>query len=366
MSITADNVGTRSSSRNSLSAGQLRPLGRYGILAAAIMVGILAAVSLGWFDQGGLNVMEMFGLVTLTGLCYITAVAIVSTCIEGRRQAVDRIATACVITFFLLALIPLVSLLWTVTQQGLTRLDPAFFTESMRGVFGGGGGAVHAVVGTFIVTAISTVISVPVGVLTAIYLVEYGNNNRLSRALTFFVDVMTGIPSIVAGLFAYALFALLMGPGARAGIIGAAALCILMIPIVVRNTEEMLRIVPSELREAAYALGVPKWLTIVKVVLRTAIAGIATGVTIAIARIIGETAPLLVTIGITTSVNWNPFSGRMAVLPVFSYYQYMNPGVPPQPYIDRAWTAALLLMIIVMALNLVARWVSHVFAPKAR
>ena len=148
--------------------------------------------------------------------------------------------------------------------------------------------------------------------------------------------------------------------------IGATALCVLMIPVVVRNTEEMLRVVPNELREAAYALGVPKWLTIVKVVLRTAIAGIATGVTIAIARIIGETAPLLVTVGITTGVNLNPFSGRMATLPVFSYYQYATPGIPPEPYIERAWAAALVLMIIVMTLNLIARAISRYFAPKAR
>ena len=137
-----------------------------------------------------------------------------------------------------------------------------------------------------------------------------------------------------------------------------------MIPVVVRSTEEMLRLVPNELREASYALGVPKWLTITKVVLPTSIAGIATGVTLAIARVIGETAPLLVTVGITTGTNANALGGRMASLPVFSYYSYATPGVPPQPYFDRAWTAALVLILIVMGLNIIARIVSRVFAPR--
>ncbi len=142
---------------------------------------------------------------------------------------------------------------------------------------------------------------------------------------------MTGIPSIVAGLFAYALFAIFLGPGVRLGIIGSVALLVLMIPIVVRSTEEMLRIVPNHLREASYALGVPKWRTITKVVLPTAMAGIITGVMLAIARIIGETAPLLITTGVVTSVNGNPFDGRMSKPAVFAFNQYKSPGVPPEP-----------------------------------
>jgi phosphate transport system permease protein len=128
----------------------------------------------------------------------------------------------------------------------------------------------------------------------------------------------------------------------------------------------MLKIVPNELREASYALGVSRWRTIVKVVLRTSVAGIGTGVTLAIARVIGETAPLLITVGLTTGVNLNPFDGRMATLPVFTYYSYLQPGVPPQPAIDRAWTGALVLMIIVLLLNAVARVISRLFAPKSR
>jgi len=141
---------------------------------------------------------------------------------------------------------------------------------------------------------------------------------------------------------------------------------VLMIPVVVRSTEEMLKIVPNELREAAYALGVPKWRTILKVVIPTTAGGIATGITLAIARVVGETAPLLVTVGFTTGVNLNPFSDRMATLPVFAYTSYQSPGIPPEPSIDRAWTAALVLMLIVMLLNIVARIISRLFAPKTR
>jgi phosphate transport system permease protein len=193
--------------------------------------------------------------------------------------------------------------------------------------------------------------------------VEYGKG-RLAKAITFFVDVMTGIPSIVAGLFAFALFAIFFGPGIRFGIGGAVALSILMIPVVVRSTEEMLKLVPNELREASYALGVPKWLTIVKIVIPTAIGGIITGVMLSISRIIGETAPLLIIVGMSTSMNYNLFADRMATLPVFVYTQYASQGTDAQAYIDRAWTGALVLILIVMALNLIARLVSKILSPK--
>ncbi len=204
---------------------------------------------------------------------------------------------------------------------------------------GAGGGAYHAIVGTLVITLLATAASVPIGIMAAVYLNEYGRG-RLKSALIFFVDVMTGIPSIVAGLFAFALFALFLGPGIRLGVMGAVALSVLMIPIVVRSTEEMLKVVPNGLRESSYALGVPKWRTVVSVVLPTASAGIMTGVMVAVARVIGETAPLLITTGTFSTVNWNPFAGRMENLPVFSFSQYKNPGVPKAPYIERAWAAA--------------------------
>jgi phosphate transport system permease protein len=233
----------------------------------------------------------------------------------------------------------------------------------MRNVVGAGGGALHAIVGTLLITALAVVISVPIGVMTAIYLVEYGRG-RLARAITFLVDVMTGIPSIVAGLATYAFFVLLLGEGVRSGFMGSVALSILMIPVVVRSSEEILKLVPNELREASYALGVPKWLTIVKVVLRTSLAGITTGVMLSISRVIGETAPLLIVAGFTTSMNYNPFSERMMSLPVFVYNQYVSPGTDAQAYVDRAWAGALTLILIVALLNVVARVVSYFFSPK--
>ena len=253
----------------------------------------------------------------------------------------------------------------SVIEKGATRFDLQFFTYSMRNVVGEGGGAVHAIVGTLWVTGIATVISVPIGVLAAIYLVEYGSG-ALARSITFFVDVMTGIPSIVAGLFAYALFVLIFGPGTKSGVAGAVALCVLMIPVVVRSIEELLRIVPNELREAAYALGVPKWLTILKVVLPTALAGIVTGVMLAVARVIGETAPLLIAAGFTQSMNNRPLEGPMMTLPVFVYRSYVDQGIPAQAYLDRAWAGALTLILIVMILNLTGRLIAYKFAPKTR
>jgi phosphate transport system permease protein len=328
----------------------------WAVLAGATGVALLLS-----FTVWSFNVV---GFVAVTAALHAVAIYGLSAVVEGRRNALDRLVTTVVTTFFLLAIIPLVSVLIEVVSEGYKRFDIEFFTYSMRGVVGEGGGAYAAIMGTLIITAITTLVSVPIGIMAAVYLVEYGRGSRLGRALTFFVDVMTGIPSIVAGLFAAALFVLILGPGARAGVIGSVALSVLMIPVVVRSTEEMLRLVPNELREASYALGVSRWRTITKVVLRTSIAGIVTGVTLAVARVIGETAPLLVTVGTTTSTNFNPFEGRMATLPVFSYYQYAQPGVPPEPYFERAWASALTLIIIVMALNLIARLISRLYAPK--
>jgi phosphate transport system permease protein len=291
------------------------------------------------------------------------ALYVLSRIVEGGRHATDRLVTCLVYGAFGLAMVPLLSLLYQVVSRGIGRFDSTFFSYSLVGVVGEGGGAYHAIMGTLLITVLTALISVPIGLLTAIYLVEYGRG-RLKRAITFLVDVMTGIPSIVAGLFAYALFAIFFGPGVRMGLAGAVALSVLMIPVVVRAAEEVLKLVPNELREASYALGIPKWRTIVKVVIPTAIAGLGTGVTLAIARVVGETAPLLVTVGITNSTNLNPVDGRMATLPVFAFYQLTQPGVPPEFAIDRAWTAALLLIILVMGLNLVARLISRLFAPK--
>jgi phosphate transport system permease protein len=281
-----------------------------------------------------------------------------------RRRGVNTMMTVLIAGAFALAMIPLFSLVFEVAKRGIPGLSLEFFTEDARGVVGGGG-ASHAIVGTLIITAVASVISVPIGIMAAIYLNEYGTG-RLRRALTFFVDVMTGIPSIVAGLFAYALFEIFFGPGIRLGVMGSVALSLLMIPIVIRSAEEVLKIVPDHLREASYALGTPKWKTITKVVLPTAFAGLVTGVMIAIARIVGETAPLLVTTGVVDSMNSDPFDGRMQNLAVYAYNEYRSPGVVKQAAYDKAWAAALTLIAIVMILNVAARLVYRRYKTEIR
>jgi phosphate transport system permease protein len=330
------------------------------LVSLAISAAIFAVANSG----GDLADFNIAMTVVVGMLLYMVLIFTISTVAESRRHAKDRLMTALVSTAFVIALLPLISLLYTVIANGLVRFDAEFFSSSMRNVVGEGGGAVHALWGTLLITLGATVISVPIGLMTSIYLVEYGQGKKLARGITFLVDVMTGIPSIVAGLFIYSVFALIMGPGTRLGIMGSLSLAVLMIPVVVRGSEELLRIVPNELREAAYALGVPKWLTILKVVMPTAIAGITTSIMLAIARVIGETAPLLLTVGMVQGMNLNMFSGQMATLPVFTYMQAKYPGIPAEAFIDRAWASALALILIVMILNLVARIIAKVFAPK--
>lgn len=345
-----------SEQQSSITAGRLDRGRHVALAAAAVILGVL-----GWLPTGSINWARW---IVVTLVAYCLGVYVVSRIVEGRRRALDRLMLAVVTSCFFIVALPLVSLIWTVVERGSNRFDTTFFTETMRGVVGEGGGVYHAIVGTMIVTGLAALMSVPFGLFTAIYLAEYGRGSKLAKTIQSMVDVMTGIPSIVAGLFAYALFESLFGPGTRSGMAGAVALTVLMTPVVVRSAEEMLRLVPDELRQAAYALGVPKWKVVVKVVIPTAIAGIITGVMLAIARVIGETAPLLVTAGLAQGINWNPFDGRMTTLPVFTYYQYAQPGLPPEAGQDRAWAAALTLVLIVMVLFSIARILSTALKPK--
>jgi phosphate transport system permease protein len=334
---------------NRLHAPQLPRWTPWCLLALALV----AAVALNRLAGWGLAVS-----VVACWLLFVVSLGALSRSKEGRRKCNDRLATALVTTTFGLALLPLGTLLYQVVSNGAPALDSTFLTASMRNVVGEGGGIYHAAWGTLLVTGAAAVMSIPIGLLTGVYLVEYGGG-PLARWITLLVDVMTGIPSIVAGLFAYALFVIFFGEGVRMGFGGSVALSVLMVPLVVRSSEEMLKLVPNELREASYALGVPKWRTITKVVLPTATAGIVTGVTIAIARVVGETAPLLIICGATDSTNFNLFDGRMMTLPVYIFAQYKNPGFPPEFGVERAWGAALVLTIIIMLLNLVARLISY-------
>lgn len=350
----------------------LRPTSSRPALLVAVLAVLLAAAS--WLAG-----LHLGAAVAAGAAIYLVGSYTAYRVLGGHRVAVDQMMRGLVCLAFGLALLPLLSLLWTVLTLGSGRgFDLQFLWQTMNGVTGVNdeaysrgeadfvGGAYHAIVGTLVVTGLASLISVPIGMLTAIYLVEYGGRNKLSSAIRFFVDVMTGIPSIVAGLFAFALFTQIFGlRDAKMGLAGAVALSVLMIPTVVRNSEEMLRIVPNELREAALALGVPKWRTIARVVLPTAASGLASGITLAIARVIGETAPLLVAIGYARGLNWNPLEGPMNSLAVYTYFMFTKPLNPAvrEPSLERAWAAALLLIILVVALNLIARLIAKIFAP---
>jgi phosphate transport system permease protein len=356
VSTTQTEIAPGAADRMSMHRPRLPRWAPWLVAVAAAALSAIVTMILDW---------NIAGWAVLTVLVYAVALPAWSRVVENSRTALDRLITTLVWSAFAIAMVPLVSLVTKVLVEGAPAISGEFLSFSMRNVVGEGGGIYHAIIGTLVITLAATIISVPIGLMAAIYLTEYGNNGRAARTITFLVDVMTGIPSIVAGLFAYALFVLFFGEGVRLGLGGAVALSLLMIPIVVRACEEMLKLVPHELREASYALGVPKWRTITKVVLPTALAGIITGVTLAVARVIGETAPLLIIAGSTDSVNMNLFAERMMTLPVFIYYSYTQPGVPAQFGQERAWGAALVLIVIVMALNLLARAVGRYFAPKS-
>ncbi|MFE9612843.1 phosphate ABC transporter permease PstA [Streptomyces sp. NPDC006012] len=339
----------------SLRGATLPKWSPWAIAAGSIVVAIAVSLAAGFESK------IQWGL--LSGLIFLIATYVIAMRVEGRRQAKDRIATGLVWVAFLVALVPLVSLVWTTISRGVKVLDVYFLSHSMGIVADSqpGGGIYHAIIGSLEQVGLATVIAAPVGVLTAIYLVEYGRG-KLSRAITFFVDVMTGIPSIVAGLFILSLMLIFdMQPF---GFAGSLALAILMMPVVVRSTEEMLKLVPNELREASLALGVPKWRTILKVVLPTSIGGITTGVMLAIARIAGETAPVLLLVFGNRFINNNPFEGAQQSLPLYIYQQYAQSAGANAAY-DRAWAASLTLIAFVMILNLVARGIARWKAPKS-
>jgi phosphate transport system permease protein len=278
------------------------------------------------------------------------------------RKVKNSAAMVLMALAFLVALVPLISILWTVISKGLKSLNGDFLSHSMRNISPQqtGGGAYHAILGVLEQVAIAAAITIPLSLLVAIYLVEYGRG-RLAQAVTFFVDVMMGLPSIVAALFVLSFWILGLGFHAS-GFAVSLALLILMMPIAIRSTEEMLRLVSSALREASYALGVSKWRTIVRVVLPTALPGIVTGMMLGIARIMGETAPALLLAGATDSINGNPFNGPQGSLPLFVYNSSQS---SLQATIDRGWAAALTLIIIVMLLNLFARLIAWWKAPAA-
>ncbi|MFE7778931.1 phosphate ABC transporter permease PstA [Streptomyces sp. NPDC057445] len=338
--------------RDSLSRRGLPRWAQPVFAVVSIALGIAIGVAAGWQSR------VQWGLIS--ALLFVVISYVTTSVVENRRQAKDRLATSVVWVCFVLAVIPLLSLIWVTVSRGVKALNGYFLTHSMAGVpgFETGGGVYHALVGTLEQVGLAALISVPIGLLTAVYLVEYGKG-ALAKAVTFFVDVMTGIPSIVAGLFILSI--MLIADLQPSGFMGALALTILMIPVVVRSTEEMLKLVPNELREASLALGVPKYRTILKVVIPTAVGGISTGVMLAVARIAGETAPIMLLVFGSQLINTNPFEGAQSSLPFYIWEQYR---VGSEASYDRAWSAALVLIAFVMLLNLVARGIARWKAPK--
>jgi phosphate transport system permease protein len=308
----------------SLRANTLPRWAPLAVIAGAVVVALLLNLTT--------SVHGYAGTIVIAVLLYLIGQTAWSFGVEGGRHARDRLATTLIWSCFVIAMIPLVAILVEVIEKGHNDLNWHFLYHSMRnvGARDQGGGVYHAILGTLEQVGFAAVLGIPIGILVAIYLVEFGRG-PLARAISFFVDVMTGVPSIVAG---------------------SLALAILMIPIVVRSTEEMLKLVPNELRESAYALGVPKYVTILRIVVPTAMTGIITGCMLSVARVTGETAPLLLTTFLSQSINRNPFSGPQASLPTFIWDQ-ISSGTNDS--ISRAWAGALTLIILVLLLNVVAR-----------
>jgi phosphate transport system permease protein len=278
---------------------------------------------------------------------------------SGIRTTKNIVAIVLVTLATLIAIVPLVWVLFTVISKGWHLVvQPTWWTQSQRGITPReqGGGAYAAIVGSLIISGISALIAVPIGILGAIFLVEYAKGTKFARLVSFMIDILSGVPSIVAALFIYAFLITVLGLG-RSAFAVSLALVLLMLAVVVRSTEEMLKLVPDSLREASYALGVAKWKTIVKVVLPTSFSGIATGVVLGVARVMGETAPLLFLVVYAVGINYNPFSDTMAALPTM-----INAGrdqAPTLPGYERVWGAALTLILFVMVLNLTARGIAR-------
>ncbi|TMM07532.1 MAG: phosphate ABC transporter permease PstA, partial [Actinobacteria bacterium] len=272
--------------------------------------------------------------------------------VSARRRRKDQIMRGLLAAATLLALVPLALILYYLLSKGLKAWGGSFFTSDPNGNFlGDPGGIKSAILGTLEIVGLATLIAVPLGIGVALYLVEYGREGRFGSLVRYFVDVMTGVPSIVFGLFVYITLVLAGVGGGFAGWKGSVALGLLMLPIVTRSAEVVLLLVPDSLREAAIALGAPRWRVVARIVLPTALPGLVTGSLLAIARGAGETAPLLFTATIVNGTNFN-LSQRMNSLPA----QIFNDvGQAQDRLVSRAWGAALTLVLLILALTVIAR-----------
>ncbi len=282
--------------------------------------------------------------------------------VSTSRKIKNWVATGAFAAAFGIALIPLVWVLYVVLENGYKAVVKSdWWLQSQSGVLPEefAGGVYHAIYGTIVQALIAALISVPLGIMCAIFLVEYGRG-WLAKATTFMVDILAGVPSIVAALFVFALWIATFG-FTQSSLAVSFALVLLMLPVIVRNTEEMLKLVPDELREASYALGIPKWKTILRIVVPTALPGMISGLLLAIARVMGETAPVLVLVGYARAINYDVFDGNMASLPLMIYTELSNPEAAGR---ERVWGAALTLILLVALLYVLAAVATRIFAPK--
>jgi phosphate transport system permease protein len=355
MTMTKSELGSVVMTPDNIRTQKLSLVANLGVALAAIVVS--AALVL------GLDIGNWVLVVVLSWAFYLIGLLYAAGRVEGRRAARNRAWKSLIYSACLLAILPLASVVWTLISKGASRLDGNFFGTSMNniGARDANGGAYHAIIGTLEQVGIAALIAVPLGVLGAIYLVEYGRG-KFAGTVRFFVDVMTGIPSIVAGLFVLSFWVLIVSPWFNngqprfSGFAASLALSVLMLPTIVRSTEEMLRLVPGPLREGAYALGVPQWKTILRIVLPTALPGIVTGVMLAIARAAGETAPVLLVAGGAAAINFDPFNGNQSSL---ALYVYQQAGDASKYAPARAWTAALTLVAIVLILTIAAKMLAR-------
>jgi phosphate transport system permease protein len=339
-----------------MSSAQATDLRNRGIRQASLPSWAVAAVAVG----AVLVTLLLFAVTGFAGKADFVVVAAVlvvlgigtaSWVVEGRRRAIDRIATNAALAALALTLLPLGFVVGYVIKKGAPAFSLSFLTHSgTAGPLAAGGGIAPAILGTLEQVLIASAFSVPLALLVAIYITEYGGN-KFSTAVRFLIDVMTGIPSIVAGLFVLAFWIIALHQP-LSGFAGSMALAVIELPIVVRTSEEMIRLVPNSLREASYALGIPKWKTVVRVVLPAASTGITTGVMLAVARAIGETAPVLLVVGFNNFTNLNPVSGDQSSLPAY-IFQFARSSSNFD--VQRAWAAALTLILIVVVLYVAAR-----------
>jgi phosphate transport system permease protein len=282
--------------------------------------------------------------------------AVVFPEVSPRRRRTDRVMRGLLMGATGLALVPLILIIYYLLYKGLGSWSGSFFTTDPNGnFFGNPGGIRSAILGTLEIVALATLIAIPIGIGVALYLSEYGKEGRFANVVRYFVDVMTGVPSIMFGLFIYIVLVISHVGGNFTGWKGSLALSLLMLPIVIRSAEVVLLLVPSSLREAALALGAPRWRIMLRVVLPTAAPGLLTGSLLSIARGMGETAPLLFTVSVGTVLTGN-LGAQMNTLPVQIYTDITNPR---SVIVARAWGAALTLVVIILILNLIARAVSR-------